>query len=55
MNSPARKKTLHDFYEKLKDNSKSIRFLMLTGVTKLAKLSVFSGLNHLTAPLCFSS
>ena len=42
------RKTLHDFYEKLKDNSKSVRFLMLTGVTKLAKLSVFSGLNHLT-------
>ena len=39
---------LHDFYEKLKDNSKSIRFLMMTGVTKLTKLSVFSGLNHLT-------
>ena len=32
----------------LKDNSKSIRFLMMTGVTKLTKLSVFSGLNHLT-------
>ena len=42
------RKTLHDFYEKLKDNSKSIRFLMMTGVTKLTKLSVFSGLNHLT-------
>ena len=41
------RKTLHDFYEKLKDNSKFIRFLMLTGVTKLTKLSVFSGLNHL--------
>ena len=39
---------LHDFYEKLKSNSGSIRFLMMTGVTKLAKLSVFSGLNHLT-------
>ena len=39
---------LHDFYEKLKVNSGSIRFLMLTGVTKLTKLSVFSGLNHLT-------
>ncbi|MBR0068036.1 MAG: AAA family ATPase [Kiritimatiellae bacterium] len=39
--------TLHDFYEKLKNNSKHIRFLMMTGVTKLAKLSVFSGLNHL--------
>ena len=42
------RKTLHDFYEKLKDNSKSIRFLLMTGVTKLTKLSVFSGLNHLT-------
>ncbi|MBR2839154.1 MAG: AAA family ATPase [Kiritimatiellae bacterium] len=38
---------LHDFYEKLKVNSGSIRFLMMTGVTKLTKLSVFSGLNHL--------
>ena len=41
------RKLLHDFYEKLKTNSGSIRFLMMTGVTKLAKLSVFSGLNHL--------
>ena len=39
---------LHDFYEKLKVNSGSIRFLMMTGVTKLTKLSVFSGMNHLT-------
>ena len=38
---------LHDFYEKLKVNSASIRFLLMTGVTKLTKLSVFSGLNHL--------
>jgi len=38
---------LHDFYEKLKNNSSSIRFLLMTGVTKLTKLSVFSGLNHL--------
>jgi len=38
---------LHDFYEKLKFSSESIRFLLLTGVTKLTKLSVFSGLNHL--------
>ena len=42
------RKLLHDFYEKLKTNSGTIRFLMMTGVTKLAKLSVFSGLNHLT-------
>ena len=39
---------LHDFYEKLKVNSGSIRFLMMTGVTKLTKLSIFSGFNHLT-------
>ena len=38
---------LHDFYEKLKTNSGSIRFLLMTGVTKLTKLSVFSGMNHL--------
>ena len=41
------RKLLHDFYEKLKFSSDSIRFLMMTGVTKLTKLSVFSGLNHL--------
>ena len=41
------RKLLHDFYEKLKINSGSIRFLLMTGVTKLTKLSVFSGLNHL--------
>ena len=39
---------LHDFYEMLKVNSGSIRFLMMTGVTKLTKLSIFSGLNHLS-------
>ena len=39
---------LHDFYEKLKVNSGSIRLLMMTGVTKLTRLSIFSGLNHLT-------
>jgi len=42
------RKLLHDFYEKLKNNSGQIRFLLMTGVTKLTKLSVFSGLNHLT-------
>ncbi len=38
---------LHDFYCRLKINSGIIRFLMMTGVTKLTKLSIFSGLNHL--------
>ena len=42
------RKIMHDFYVKLKRNEKNIRFLMLTGVTKLTKVSVFSGLNHLT-------
>ena len=39
---------MHDFYIQLKNNEGDIRFLMLTGVTKLTKVSVFSGLNHLT-------
>ena len=39
---------MHDFYIQLKNNEGNIRFLMLTGVTKLTKVSVFSGLNHLT-------
>ena len=39
---------MHDFYVQLKAHSGDMRFLMLTGVTKLTKLSVFSGLNHLT-------
>ena len=42
------RKILHDFYIELKNHEKDIRFLMLTGVTKLTKVSVFSGLNHLT-------
>lgn len=39
---------MHDFYIQLKNHGDQIRFLMLTGVTKLTKVSVFSGLNHLT-------
>ena len=39
---------MHDFYVELKNHEGDIRFLMLTGVTKLTKVSVFSGLNHLT-------
>lgn len=38
---------LHDFYLRLKENSESIRFLMMTGVSRFAKLSIFSGLNNL--------
>ncbi len=39
---------LHDFYVHLKQYATSIRFLMMTGVTKVAKLGVFSGLNSPT-------
>ena len=42
------RKLMHDFYINLKNHEADIRFLMLTGVTKLTKVSVFSGLNHLT-------
>ena len=42
------RKLMHDFYIQLKNNEANIRFLMLAGVTKLTKVSVFSGLNHLT-------
>ena len=38
---------MHDFYVQLKANDSNIRFLMMTGVSKFAKLSVFSGLNNL--------
>lgn len=39
---------MHDFFVQFKIYASNIRFLMLTGVTKFAKLSVFSGLNNLT-------
>ena len=40
------RKMMHDFYIQLKNCSGDIRFMMMTGVTKLTKLSVFSGLNN---------
>ncbi len=42
------RKLMHDFYVRFKSYSGNIRFLMLTGVSKFAKLSIFSGLNNLT-------
>jgi hypothetical protein len=39
--------SLRDFYAKIKDNDKYIKFAMLTGVSKFSKVSVFSGLNNL--------
>ena len=40
-------KALHDFYEVLKQMDSMLRFVLLTGVGKLGKLSVFSGLNNI--------
>ena len=52
LNDPAAirrvRKMMHDFYVQLKSHSGDIRFMMMTGVTKLTKLSVFSGLNNPT-------
>ena len=42
------RKLMHDFYIQIKNSSGDIRFMMMTGVTKLTKLSVFSGLNNPT-------
>ena len=39
--------TLHGFYSVLKSQDDKLRFGFLTGVTKMGKLSVFSGMNNL--------
>ncbi|MEI6789971.1 MAG: AAA family ATPase, partial [Myxococcaceae bacterium] len=39
---------LKTFYGVLKDLDKNLRFVFLTGVTKFAKTSIFSGINNLT-------
>lgn len=39
---------LSDFYSVLKSNSDVLKFVFLTGVTKLGHLNIFSGLNNLT-------
>lgn len=44
----AMREFLQTFYRILKQEAASIRFLMMTGVSKFTKLSVFSGLNNLT-------
>ena len=38
---------LRDFYSVLKDSDEHLRFVLLTGVSKFSKVSLFSGLNHL--------
>ena len=42
------RKILSNFYGVLKPNSKRVRFLMLTGVSKFSQVSIFSKLNQLT-------
>lgn len=38
---------LRDFYSPLKDNENDIRFLFITGITKISHVNIFSGLNQL--------
>ncbi|MFZ4801932.1 MAG: ATP-binding protein [Chlorobium sp.] len=38
---------LREFYANIKDNDRYLRFAFLTGVSKFAKVSIFSGLNNL--------
>ncbi len=40
------RKTLHDFYVQAKAECGNIRFLMVTGVSKFAKTSIFSAFNN---------
>ena len=39
---------LKDLYTTIKDNDEFIKFAFLTGVSKFAKVSIFSGLNNMT-------
>jgi len=38
---------IRDFYTKIKESDRYIKFVMLTGVSKFSKVSIFSGLNNL--------
>ena len=38
---------LRDFYSKIKESDRYLKFAMLTGVSRFAKVSIFSGLNNL--------
>ncbi len=37
-----------DFYSRIKNNGRYIRFFFITGVTKYSSLSIFSEMNNLT-------
>ena len=39
---------LHDVYSAVKSRDADVRFALFTGVTRFSKVSLFSGLNHLT-------
>ena len=41
------RKTLSSFYIQMKDRTGKIRFMMMTGVSKFTKMSVFSALNNI--------
>ena len=43
---PRVRKTLHDFYVQAKSECGNMRFLMVTGVSKFAKTSIFSAFNN---------
>ena len=43
---PIVRKTLHDFYVQAKSHCGDMRFLMVTGVSKFAKTSIFSAFNN---------
>jgi len=43
---PAVRKALHDFYIVAKANCSDMRFMMVTGVSKFAKTSIFSAFNN---------
>ena len=43
---PSVRKTLHDFYVQAKAQCGNMRFLMVTGVSKFAKTSIFSAFNN---------
>lgn len=45
---PEVKSVLNTFYSSVKSLDKHLRFVLITGVTKFAKVSVFSGMNNLT-------
>ncbi len=42
------RREMAEFYSRIKDSERMVRFMMMTGVSRFAKLSVFSALSNLT-------